>query len=109
MWNAISIALSVTALLGSLLACLWHARIVNRVEELRLVFLAFKPYSKDLLDTRLSELEESIELLANRVKMSKVRNAVTHVKSSSGEPDPKIDPEGWRAWQNKQLRTGVVN
>jgi hypothetical protein len=109
MWTVISIALSVLALLGSLLACLFAVRSAARAEELLARCVALRPYSKELLDTRLSELEESVELLANRLKMTKVRNAATHVKSSQGEPDPRVDPEGWRSWQNKQLKTGVVN
>jgi hypothetical protein len=70
---------------------------------------ASKPLAAQSLATRLDELEATIGVLANRLKMTKVRNAATHVADTGGEPDPKIDPEAWRAWKNAQLRAGKFN
>jgi hypothetical protein len=59
----------------------------------------------------LQELTEVVQKMANSQKMQRVRSATTHAAKvgSSGEPDVRSDPEAWRAWQNKQLKTGVVN
>ena len=55
------------------------------------------------------ELREIAETIAQQQKMSRVRKASTHATGSRGEPDPKADPEAWRAWMNSKLRTGVMN
>jgi len=109
MWNEFFNVLTVSSCLISAVACLFAVRTAGQLRELQDQFAVYRPYSKQLLETRLTELEESVSLVANRVKMVKVRNAATHVKDSTSEPDPSVDPEGWRAWQNKKLRTGVVN
>lgn len=57
----------------------------------------------------IDELREIVAGVVNSQKMQRVRRATTHALGSSGEPDPKADPEAWRAWKNSQLRTGVVN
>jgi hypothetical protein len=57
-----------------------------------------------------AEWQEIVANLANQVKMTKVRKALTHTdKSAQGEPDPKTDPEAWRAWMNAKLRSGQYN
>lgn len=55
------------------------------------------------------ELREITETVAQQQKMQRVRKASVHALKPSGEPDPKADPEAWRAWMNSKLRTGVVN
>jgi hypothetical protein len=111
MWTVISSVLTVFALLCSVVAIFLNARSVVRVEELRQRFHGLKPYAKDSLEARLTELEEALQVVANRVKMSRVRTTALHAteKGSRGEPDFRSDPEAWRAWQNRQLKTGVVN
>jgi hypothetical protein len=110
-WNVIFSALIALSLVTSAVALFWSVRSARRGAELQRRFADFKPYSKQSLETRLSELEESILTVANRVKMSRVRTTALHAssKNGGGEPDPRVDPEGWRTWQNKQLKTGVVN
>jgi len=77
---------------------------------LQRAFQDFKPLAAQSLETRLSELEQTLSLVANRVKMTKVRNAVTHTdRDKGGEPDANSDPEAWRAWKNSQLRAGQYN
>jgi hypothetical protein len=63
---------------------------------------------KSTLDS-VDELREIVQEIANSQKMQRVRRATKHAAGSMGEPDPKADPEGWRAWMNSKLRTGVVN
>jgi len=110
MWTVISNVLIVSSLVCSVVAIFLAARSVVVVQELRQVLQAFKPWDKQLLEQRLTEAEQTLVLLANRLKMTKVRNAITHVdRDKGGEPDAKSDPEGWRAWKNAQLRTGVFN
>lgn len=108
--SAFSIALSVVALVFSLLTGLLLARVASRVQELR-DLVARLPVSRlESLAASQAELAETMEQLANRVKMQRVRNAANHATGvRSGEPDARTDPEGWRAWKNAQLRTGVVN
>lgn len=66
------------------------------------------------LDSRVESLEQSVadsqstlEQLANRVKMMKVRNAVNHVPDRSS-PDPYRDPNAWRAEMNRKLAFGKL-
>jgi len=109
MWTAIFSVLIVLSLLGSLVATFVSVRSAARVWELQLAFQASKPLAAQSLATRLDELEATLGVLANRLKMTKVRNAATHVADSGGEPDARSDPEGWRNWKNAQLRSGKFN
>jgi len=110
MWTVISSVLIALSLVASLVATFWAAQSAGRVWELQQALAAFKPLAAQSLETRLSELEQTLSVVANRVKMTKVRNAVTHLeRDKNGEPDAKSDPEGWRAWKNQQLRAGVFN
>lgn len=52
----------------------------------------------------MDELETTLEVLANRVKMMRVRTAANHVKDQPTEPDPYKDPEAWRKAMNLKLR-----
>ena len=70
------------------------------------------------IESRLRSVEDSnneqlqlVAKVANSQKMQRVRAATEHATKvgSNGEPDVRSDPEAWRAWQNKQLKTGVVN
>jgi hypothetical protein len=110
MWTAISFVLIAVAFTSSLLAIYWSVRSVNRVVELQRALSALQPFQAQSLEARLSECEQVLSMLANRVKMTKVRNVVTHMdRDNGGEPDAKSDPERWRAWKNAQLRAGQYN
>jgi hypothetical protein len=61
------------------------------------------------LDSRVQSLEQSVEdtrltleQLANRVKMMRVRNAVNHTTDKT-DPDPYRDPNAWRTEMNRKL------
>lgn len=103
-WIVFSIALTAIALLLSIPAAFLSVRNAIRVQELQQAFRASKPLQAESFDSRLNELADVVSLLANRVKMMKVRNATTHTdRDKGGEPDAKSDPEAWRAWMNAQL------
>lgn len=111
MWLTIFYALTVIAsgifalasLHSALSARAERELLARRVRSLELQAQSFK----DSID----ELTSIVEKMANSQKMQRVRMATSHAvkANSTGEPDVKTDPEGWRAWQNKQLKTGVVN
>jgi hypothetical protein len=109
--NDFSIVLSVLALALSVAAALFAARAAARALALQdqlTHWLASPPTSRSesdsIVSARLSELEETMAVLANRVKMSRVRTAATHAeKPSSDLPDPHTDPDGWRTAMNKKL------
>ena len=110
MWTVISSVLIVLSFIGSLVAIFLAARVAARGLELQLAFQRFKPLDAQLLEQRLSEFEQTLSLLANRLKMTRVRNAVTHTeRDKGGEPDAKLYPEAWRTWKNAQLRAGQFN
>lgn len=108
--NAFSIVLIATSLALSLGACLFAARIAVRVQGLA-DQLQRLPVSQLLsLAKSVTETQDVLSELAQRVKMMKVRNAVNHVKrGDTDEPDARLDPEGWRRWKNAQLRAGEFN
>jgi hypothetical protein len=110
MWIVISSVLIALTFAASLVATFLAVRSAARVWELQQALQSFKPLAAQSLETRLNELEQTLSLVANRVKMTKVRNAVTHTdRDKDGEPDAKSDPERWRAWKNAQLRAGQFN
>jgi hypothetical protein len=110
MWPVISSALIVLSLLLSLAAIFFAARSVVLAQELRQHWLVSKQWDSKSFETRLDEYEKTLSLLANKLKMTKVRNAITHIgRDNDGEPDAKSDPEAWRAWKNSQLRAGIYN
>lgn len=110
MWTVISSVLIALSLLASLGAIYLAARSAARASELQRALRDFKPLAAQSLAQRLSELEETQSLMANRLKMMRVRAAVTHTdRDKGGEPDAKSEPEQWRAWKNAQLRAGQYN
>jgi len=110
MWT---VTFSVLIALNSIasLAAIWlGVRNAARGLELQQALQRLKPLAPQSIETRLNEIESTLSVVANRVKMTKVRNAVTHTDRDKGaEPDARLDPEAWRAWKNAQLRTGVFN
>jgi hypothetical protein len=110
MWIVISSVLIASSLLASLVATYSAVRSAARVLELQRAFQSFRKLDAQSLEQRLTECEGTLLLLANKLKMTKVRNAVTHTdRDKGGEPDAKLDPEAWRAWKNAQLRAGIYN
>jgi hypothetical protein len=94
----------------SVVAMLYAARSAALLRALRVASADFpQPRMQSIersvtsLTERLGEAEEALKLVANRVKMMRVRSAATHTDSSPGEPDPKSDPERWRTWMNAKL------
>jgi hypothetical protein len=59
-----------------------------------------------LLESSHEDLRETLDLLADQVKMMNVRSKITHgtrSKKTTDEPDPKSDPDGWRQWMNRKI------
>jgi len=110
MWTVTFNVLTALSLLGSLVAIYLAARSAAHASESLRLWQGFKPLHAESLSQRLSECESTLSLLANKVKMMRVRSAVTHLdRDKGGEPDAKSDPERWRAWKNAQLRAGEFN
>jgi hypothetical protein len=94
---AVSVAISVAAALSA-------ARLAALVRDLQ-DQLAPLPISRlDSLERSIGELGSALQEVANRVKMQKVRNAANHVREN-GVPDPYAQPDEWRRYMNKQLRS----
>lgn len=116
MWSDFSFALSVAALLLSVAACFVAAGFASRVQALRdrvsdlQTSLRESPVSS--LGERVTQVEDAMELLANRVKMQRVRQAATHAEGAAKKtddlPDPYRDPDGWRNAMNARLTRGKV-
>lgn len=106
-----SIASSVIALVISIVATLVAARTASRVQALRDRFARLPVSRLESLATAQAELAETMEALANRVKMQRVRNAANHVPdlAQSSVPDPHRDPDGWRKAMNAKLALGKLN
>lgn len=110
MWTVIFGVATAICLLCSLGALLFAARAVRLAMELRQHWQQSATSSGAALSQRMDEAEETLKVIANRLKMMKVRGAANHVRRDNGdEPDPRSDPEGWRAWKNSQLRAGQFN
>lgn len=97
------------SLVFCLILALLLARIAARVSEFEDRVRSLSALPSASLSERLSELEETVSLLANRVKMMRVRNAATHTDKSNGaDPDPYRDPNGWRTEMNRKLARGRI-
>lgn len=106
-----SIALSATALVTSCGAILFLVRTVARVQALQDQFARLPVSRIESLATAQAELADTMEALANRVKMQRVRNAANHVpdQAPSSIPDPHRDPDGWRKAMNAKLALARLN
>lgn len=52
------------------------------------------------------EMRETVDRLADQVKMMNVRAKITHgtrSKKATDEPDATTDPDAWRQWMNRKL------
>lgn len=110
MWLVTFCVLSAIASGLCLLGSLYVARNARRdSESLRKKVLSCESQARSIT-TSLTEWQEVVAQLANSVKMTKVRKALTHTdRDKGGEPDARSDPEAWRAWKNAQLRAGQFN
>lgn len=115
MWNVISSVLSVSACFLSIAAVFFSVRSVKAARELLAQSKALPASRINSLETSLRDTQDALEVVANRVKMQRVRTIATHATettsraSGKNEPDPHTDPEGWRTWMNAQLRKPRTN
>lgn len=110
MWTNIFIALTAILCVFCLTGCIFVAQNATRESESVRRRLRSCELQTESLQRSVEETQQAMTDLANSQKMQRVRAATRHgLKNASGEPDPHIDPEGWRAWKNRQLQTGVVN
>jgi len=108
MWNLIFSVLSVILCVGCLAGCL-SAVLTARAERDSLLRKLRSCESRTTsAELSIDEMRELVAGVINSQKMARVRKASLHAVGSSGEPDPKENPEAWRAWMNTQLRTGKV-
>lgn len=113
MWNAFFSALSAFACLLCILSLWSAARNAAAVRDLRAAMTRWQEWANSLprnssstsFEARLSEVEETLATVANRVKMQKVRNAAEHATATkpTGLPDPYLQPDEWRAAVNAKL------
>lgn len=97
----------------SALAAAWNAhRAEAALSSLRARVRSCESHIESLRDS-LDSTQTSLTSVANRLKMTKVRNAAEHVreddgpKREPGEPDSLKDPDGWRRWKNAQIHEQV--
>ena len=110
MWTAIFCALSAIVCIACLIGTSFAAQNASRERESLHRRLRSCESTTQSVITSQAEWQDVVANLANQVKMTKVRKALTHTdRDKNGEPDAKSDPEAWRAWKNAQLRAGVFN
>lgn len=85
MWTTIFFALLAACCLGSLCAALYAVRIARRTMAFRPVELASFASKLRSIESLVNETSDALAALANRFKMQKVRNAVTHVNDREPE------------------------
>lgn len=100
-----SVALA-ASFIFSLILTFYVVRIASRLSALEADAQRWTESPTGSLSERLNDLAETVSLLANRVKMMKVRAATTHTDRANGHPDPYKDPAAWRAEINRKLAFG---
>lgn len=109
MWTVISCVLSAAIALACASVSVFAALRASRASELPQGKLRSVESRLASIEGSLPEMQTAMEVVANRVKMQRVRTAATHAAGSTGEPDPRQDPEGWRTWKNAQLHAARFN
>lgn len=113
MWLATFCALSVTACIVCTLACLSAVKAADRVSESVRRRVSSCESRVESLEDSLKEALTLMADLANRIKMTRVRAAASHLdhrQSQSTDPDPYTQPDEWRKMMGKRLaeaKTGV--
>lgn len=103
MWPVFSNVLSALACFLSILAVISAALSAIRVRELQDRKLHWPESRIKSLETSLTDTQDALEEVANRVKMMKVRSAARHVQEKASDPDPYTQPDEWRRAMNKRL------
>lgn len=107
MWSSgSSFAFSVIACLLSLGGLVCVAVVAVRLRELQDRLTPLPLLRLGSVERSLAELTATMQELANRVKMQRVRAAVNHVPDRPVDeslPDPYRDPDGWRKAMNERL------
>jgi len=103
MTNGISFVLNAAMCSVSILAAIFAAMFAHRAAESRAAGACSCESKLQSLRGSLDDMAETMQGLADRVKMMKVRSATKHATSSSGEPDPYTNPDGWRKMMNSRM------
>jgi len=104
-WIVTFSALAAILSAGCLMGCVVLVQTAGRERESLHVRVRSCESRTESLVHSLNDIQNTMEVLANRVKMQRVRNSALHaLGSTGGEPDVRTDPEAWRAWKNAQLR-----
>lgn len=114
--SELSTALLATVAVQFLVVAWLVVRLASRLQDFadRLARCEARPIASgspsESLSARLDELEQTVEVLANRVKMQKVRNAALHAERErpGGLPDPYKEPDRWRDAVNKRLASSKL-
>ena len=106
MWLDFFFALTALICLGSVAVTLYVAFAARAAWESLPRAVRSNASAIRSIEISLQEISDTQLQVANSVKMTKVRKALTHTDRSGQAPDPKADPEAWRAWMNGQLRLG---
>ena len=106
-----SIACIVASFLLSLLALKSAATAAAALPDLQERRLRSIELRTESVQASLTETQEALSQVANKVKMMRVRSAANHVNDSkTDEPDPHREPDRWRDWMNQKIarkRVGV--
>lgn len=98
-FNALSV-LACTLSFGALYSAV---RVVIHVRELLAQRPPLSASRLQSLETSLSETQDTLKDLANKVKMQRVRTAIHHDTPQNDAPDPYKDPDAWRKQMNRNL------
>lgn len=101
-------ALSAAASIAWSVRALSAARRAERAPASLLARVGLLESKLESLTSSRDELTVALDALAQRVKMSRVRQATDHATGHRAMPDPYKDPDGWRAAVNAQLASGKL-
>lgn len=113
MWSGIFFALSVTVCIVCSLVSLSAVKVAARASESARRRLSSCESRIESLESSHKDALTLMGDLANRLKMTRVRAAASHLDRDQGkstEPDPYTQPDEWRKSMNKRLaeaRTGA--
>ena len=110
--SATSFALIATSVGLSIAALIFAALTAARVRACERQLRSSSGSRVESLARSVADMSSTLEELANRVKMQRVRAATNHVKDApaapTGEPDPYKDPDGWRKMINSRIATAKI-